>query len=195
MGPKSNCAGVERRCDAAVSGEGSGMVWTHQRDEANRFPLRSLLARTAGLLGFWVILLGVDPLDILVGIPAAFAAAWASLHLLPPGEWRLRPVALIRLALRFLRQSIIAGLDVAMRALDPRLPLRPGFVRYRPHLPPGPALNAFCTMTTLLPGTLPCGSDREDILIIHCLDATGPVAADMAAEEALFREALGGGRP
>jgi multicomponent Na+:H+ antiporter subunit E len=195
IGPKSNFADAESGCDAAPSGEGSGMVWAQERHAATRQPLRGLPARAVGFLVFWLILSGTGPLDFLVGIPAAIAAAWTSLRLLPPGPWGFRPLALIRLALRFLRQSIGAGIDVAWRALDPRLPLRPGFVRYRSHLPPGPTLNAFCTMTSLLPGTLPCGPDEDGDLIIHCLDASQPVASNMAAEEAPFVAALGGARP
>jgi multicomponent Na+:H+ antiporter subunit E len=93
--------------------------------------------------------------------------------------------------LRFLRQSIVAGIDVARRALDPRLPLRPGFVVHRTHLPPGPMRNAFCTMTSLLPGTLPCGSDGSHGLVIHRLDINQPVAEQLAREEALLMRALG----
>jgi multicomponent Na+:H+ antiporter subunit E len=153
--------------------------------------LRGWLARTAGLLVFWLVLSGLDPVTFLVGALAAVIAAGASLRLLPPGQWSIRPFALAELALRFLRQSIVAGIDVARRALDPRLPLRPGFVVHRTHLPPGPMRNAFCTMTSLLPGTLPCGSDGSHGLVIHCLDITQPVAEQLAREEALLMRALG----
>jgi multicomponent Na+:H+ antiporter subunit E len=118
-------------------------------------------------------------------------AASVSLRLLPPGQWTLRPVVLAGLAVRFLQQSIWAGIDVAWRALDPRLPLRPGFVSYRPQLPPGPARNAFLTMTSLLPGTLPCGPDDEGDLAIHCLDASQPVVEQLAVEETAFSRAVG----
>ena len=104
---------------------------------------RSWLARTAGFLAFWVILSGLDPVDLLVGAVAAVIATWTSLHLLPPGPWSFRPLALAQLALRFLRQSISAAIDVAWRALDPRMPLRPGFVFYPVRFPPGTARNAF----------------------------------------------------
>jgi multicomponent Na+:H+ antiporter subunit E len=127
----------------------------------------------------------------LVGALAAVIAAGASLRLLPAGQWSIRPFALAELALRFLRQSIVAGIDVARRALDPRLPLRPGFVVHRTRLPPGPMRNAFCTMTSLLPGTLPCGSDGSHGLVIHCLDIAQPVAEQLAREEALLMRALG----
>jgi multicomponent Na+:H+ antiporter subunit E len=87
--------------------------------------------------------------------------------------------------LRFLCQSVVAGVDVARRALDPRLPLNPGFVLYAVRLPPGPRRNTFTALMSLLPGTVPTGS-AEGGLLIHCLDVGQPVAAQLAEEEALF---------
>jgi hypothetical protein len=55
----------------------------------------------------------------------------------------LRPAALVRLGLRFVWQSAVAAADVARRALDPNLPLQPGFVLCPMRLAPGPARNAF----------------------------------------------------
>jgi multicomponent Na+:H+ antiporter subunit E len=151
------------------------------------------IVRLGGFLVFWVIIAGTEPVDLLFGAPAALIVTWASLQLLPPGTRRLRVVALARLVPRFLYQSIGAGVDVAWRALDPRLPLQPGFVTYRPRLPPGAALSAFCTVTSLLPGTLPSGTDERGRLMIHCLDKDQPIADQLATEEALLMEALGYG--
>jgi multicomponent Na+:H+ antiporter subunit E len=162
--------------------------------DAGRNVLRSSLARAVSLFGFWLILSGVDAVGVLVGALAAVAATLASLRLLPPGRWSLHPVALARLVLRFLRQSVSAGIEVAWRALDPRMPLRPGFMVYQSRLPPGPTRDAFCTMTSLLPGTLPCGSAESGGLVIHCLDTEQPVLEQLAAEEALFVQVLGGAR-
>jgi multicomponent Na+:H+ antiporter subunit E len=161
------------------------------------FPPRSsgfaILWRAVAFLALWLILVGgADPADRPAGIIAIVAATWASLRLLPPGGARPSPISLVRLALRFLRQSIVAGIDVAWRALDPRLPLRPGFVVYPARLPPGPALNAFCALTSLAPGTLPAGPDESGAIVIHCLDVGQPVAAHLAADEKLFVQALGG---
>ena len=150
------------------------------------------LPRALCFLVFWLILAGIRPIDVLVGALTAMVAAWVSLRLLPAGELSVHPVALARLVLRFLRQSIVAGVDVAWRALDPRLPLRPGFVACRSRLAPGTAQSAFCTMTSLLPGTLPCGNGEDGTLLVHCLDVTQPVATQLAAEEALFVRAVGG---
>jgi len=161
-----------------------------------------VIARAAGFIVLWLALAGPALADLPAGAIAAAAATWASLRLLPPGTWRLlppgtwrlRPAALARFALRFFVQSVIAGVDVARRALDPRLPLRTGFVSYAPHLPPGPAQSAFCTLTSLLPGTVPCGTDDSGALVIHCLDVDQFVASQLAKEEALFVHACGGDR-
>ena len=154
--------------------------------------LRNFLTRTAGFLCFWVILAGTNPLDVLVGLIAACVAAAVSQQLLPPGNGRLRPVLLARFALRFLRQSVVAGADVAWRALHPRLPLHPGFVLYDVQSPPGRTRDAFCTIASMLPGTLPTATDGNDRLLVHCLDVTQPVADQLSMEERLFTQAVGG---
>jgi multicomponent Na+:H+ antiporter subunit E len=68
----------------------------------------------------------------------------------------------------------------------------PGFVVYRGRLPPGPTQNAFCTMTSLLPGALPCGPDGSGCLVIHCLDVAQPVIEQLAVEKALLVQAFAG---
>jgi multicomponent Na+:H+ antiporter subunit E len=149
-----------------------------------------VLLRAVAFLALWLVLAGADPVDLVAGAVAVVAATWASLRLLPPGSARVSPAALARLALRFACQSVIAGADVARRAFDPRLPLRPGFVRYPVRFPPGPARNAFTALTSLLPGTVPAGEERGQLLY-HCLDLDQPVASQLAAEEAALSRALG----
>jgi len=114
------------------------------------------------------------------------------LRLLPVGAWRFSPFRLTTLALHYLRQSVVAGVQVAWLALNPRLPLRLGFVTYAVQLAPGAARNTFCTLSSLLPGTLPAGSDERGALIIHCLDISEPIAAQLNAEEALLVRTVGG---
>jgi multicomponent Na+:H+ antiporter subunit E len=148
------------------------------------------LVRGVGFLCLWLVICRIDLSAVLVGVLIAVAATWTSLRLLPPGRARIRPFALARFALRFFAQSAIAGVDVAARALDPRLPLRPGFVRCPTRLEPGLLRDAFCSVASLLPGTLPARSDAS-ALLVHCLDVGQDVPAQMAAEEAMFRAALG----
>jgi multicomponent Na+:H+ antiporter subunit E len=148
------------------------------------------LARSARFLVLWLVLAGTDAADLAAGLAAAVAATWASLRLLPPGSARVSAPALAALALRFAYQSAIAGADVARRALDPRMPLRTGFVAYPVRFPAGPVRNAFATLTSLLPGTVPAG-DENGQLVYHCLDIEAPVISQLAAEEAALSRALG----
>src|SRR5262249_18014833 len=101
--------------------------------------MRPVVLRAFGFAALWIMLSGGKPADLVAGVAATLAATWTSLRLLPPGRSRWRPVYLARLVLHFLRQSVVAGVDVAWRALDPRLPFTPGFVVYPVGLPPGPA--------------------------------------------------------
>jgi multicomponent Na+:H+ antiporter subunit E len=156
--------------------------------------MRSATGRAAGFLGCWLILTGGNPADLPAGVVAVAAATWTSLHLMPPGAGHLHPLLLAGFVSRFLCQAVIAGFDVAWRALHPRLPLQPGFVAYQPLFPPGTRRNAFCAVTSLLPGTLPSGPAAEGGLLIHCLDQTQPVADQLAVEEALFARMCGGTR-
>lgn len=151
----------------------------------------SALARAAGLLAFWLVLTGLSAADLPAGILAAAAATWVSLKLLPPGHLRLRFALLAELLLRFLYQSTVAGCDAAWRALNPRLPLRPGFVSYRSDAPTETTRSAFLTMASLQPGLLPSGFDENGTVAIHCLDVGQPVANILAKEEARFLRALG----
>jgi multicomponent Na+:H+ antiporter subunit E len=154
----------------------------------------STALRSIGFLLFWLILAGANPADLPAGVAAALAATWVSLRLTPPRHLTtVRPLKTAQFVLRFFVQAVVAGTDVARRALDPRLPLQPGFVTFRTRLPSGGDREVFCAITSLLPGTLPAG-ESPDGIIIHCLDVNQPIAAQVAAEEALFIEMLGGAR-
>ena len=157
---------------AAVRGSWSSAAW-----------------RAIWFLCLWLVLAGADLKDLPAAAGAVAAATWASLRLLPPTASGGSPGAIAQLALRFLYESVVAGADVARRALDPRLPLRPGFVTYPIGLPPGAGRNIFATLTSLLPGTVPTGEEKGQ-LVYHCLDVGQPVVAQLAAEEEALSRAL-----
>ena len=162
----------------SVSGDGAGPIDGGLRSSA--------AWRAAWFLCVWLVVAGADPRDFPAAVGAIAAATWTSMRLLPPRTSRGSPRAIAQLALRFLYQSVIAGADVARRALDPRLPLHPGFVVYPVRLPPGAGRNVFATLTSLLPGTVLTGEENGQ-LVYHCLDVGQPVVAQLSAEE----EALG----
>jgi multicomponent Na+:H+ antiporter subunit E len=147
--------------------------------------------RAAWFAALWLVLSGGESAGLPAGTVAVAAATWTSLRLLRAGAWRLAPSAFLRAVARFLRQSVVAGADVAWRALDPRLPLRPGFVTCPMRVAPGAARSAVCTVASLLPGTLPAGVDARGALLIHCLDTDQPVAAQFTEDEAMLMTALG----
>jgi len=151
----------------------------------------AVIARAVGFLALWLVLAGVDLSDVPAAAVAVGGATWVSLRLLPSQPWRFRPIAIAGLVVRFLRQSVVAGVDVAWRALDPRLPVRPGLVVYLARLAPGPTQNTFATLAGLVPGSTPVGPVEGGGLLIHCLDVDQPVVAQLHTEEALLRLALG----
>lgn len=146
--------------------------------------------RAVCFCAFWLMLAGFNPGDLPAAAVAVAGATFVSLRLLPPGRWRVSPLGVARLALRFPGQSVIAGVDVARRAFDPRLPLHPGFVTSVPRLPPGGVRDEFCALASLMPGTLPADTNEDGTLLVHCLDIGQPAAAQLAVEEAVFMRAV-----
>jgi multicomponent Na+:H+ antiporter subunit E len=156
---------------------------------SDRQMISSWIWRGVGYFALWVLLIGFKPVDLVVGLAAAVAATWTSLALLPPGEFRLRLAGLPRYALRFLWQSVVAGVDVARQAFAPRPSLRPGLISYPSHYPQGAKRNAFASLTSLLPGTVALGDEPPGVLY-HCLDIRQPVAEQLAVEETAFSRVL-----
>lgn len=153
------------------------------------------LIRMAVYLLFWIVLAGTDMKDMAAGIVTAAVASWLSLSLLPPGELTIRPGRAAGTFLRFLGQSLSAGVSVARIALSPAMPLKPGIMVYRTGLPPGLRRQAFMTFASLLPGTLPLGADASDAIPVHCLNEDHPVAAQLTQEEERLAGLFKGGRP
>ncbi len=150
-------------------------------------------SRGLAYFALWVVLIGIHPLDLAVGVPTAALAAWASVRLLPPGVPGLRIIPALMLVPRFLWQSVVAGLDVARRALAPGVPLKPGFIAYRVGLPRGPLRNWFAAITSLMPGTVPV-ADEPEAIEYHCLDVSQPIVEQLEAEQQAWSSALGGKR-
>jgi multicomponent Na+:H+ antiporter subunit E len=152
------------------------------------------LRRAAAYLALWMVIAGADAEDVLPGLGAASLAAWASLRLLPPDPigGQVRWWKALGLLAHFARVSVLAGLDVARRAFAPRMRLAPGYVHFQPSLPPSDARSLFLAMTSQMPGTVPSGTESSGAVAYHCLDASQPVAEQLAQEEARLLEALGG---
>lgn len=122
----------------------------------------------------WWILTGGVAHSWLIGAPVVLACSWLSLVL-----WRDTPFSLPGLA-RFLPwfayQSLVGATDVALRALNPALPLHPGLVRHQLRLPSGASRVTLANVVSMLPGTLSADLVGEE-LVIHTIE----VGKDMHA--------------
>jgi multicomponent Na+:H+ antiporter subunit E len=119
------------------------------------------------------------------------AATAASLVLVPPGSMRLRGGGMARFVPYFVAQSVRGGFDVALRALDPRLPIRPGYHVHTLHLPEGAARTFFIAVVGLLPGTLSVEVLKGRVRV-HVLDERMPVAATLRELEERVGAMFGG---
>ncbi len=147
-------------------------------------------ARALAFAALWLVLMpSAKAGDLAFGAFATACATWASLRLLPPGTGGVRASGLLRHVPRLFVASIVAGWDVARRALAPTPDVRPGFVDHATSLPRGMARTTFATVTSLLPGTVPAG-ERDAAIVYHALDVGQPVADELRAEEARLAPAL-----
>lgn len=129
----------------------------------------------------WVVLSGGDAKGLGVGAFAVPAATWLSLRLLP----RRQHLILWRVARHFpafVSGSLLGGLDVARRALSPRMSLSPGWVEVPVRLHDGGRV-AMGAELSLMPGTLAAGV-RGERLLVHLLDKGAGFEHAIPREEA-----------
>ncbi|MBM5571717.1 MULTISPECIES: Na+/H+ antiporter subunit E [Deefgea] len=148
------------------------------------------IIRWALLMVLWIVLMGFGKTaDLIVGGIAALVASKVSFWLMPP---KVQSVQLRQLALffpHFLWQSVLSGWDVARRALDPKMPLNTGLIQYPVNHSAGFLRNTFASITSLLPGTVPCGQSSKH-LEYHVLDINADVCASLKHEEQLLAPVL-----
>ncbi|MBE0476337.1 MAG: Na+/H+ antiporter subunit E [Coriobacteriia bacterium] len=128
-----------------------------------------VLRRSLGLGVLWWVVAEGDASSLQFGIPTVLLASAASVGLTPARSWRLRLSRVPRFVAYFAAQSAVGGVDVALRALRPSMPLAPGTVVYPLRLPSVPPRVLMADVLSLLPGTLSVGL-TEEVLIVHVLD-------------------------
>ncbi len=122
--------------------------------------------------------------------PCLISAAFASTALAPSQRVRWRLKGFLAFVGFFLLQSVRSGIDVARRALHPRLPIDPNFVRFEFRLPPGPARVFLVNTISLLPGTLSVEL-QDTSALIHVLDERLPIAHTLRILEGRVAEMFG----
>ncbi len=111
-----------------------------------------------GLDGWWLGLLAASVGAVTGGLLASGR----------PYPWR--PHRLAGFAVFFLFESFKGGIDVAWRALKPKMPIAPEFRHYPLDLPEGQPRTLMVSVISLLPGTLSADlSDDGQELVVHTL--------------------------
>ena len=140
-----------------------------------RFAFRTLVFA----LIWWILTQGAIN-SWLVGAPVVLLAVIASGWLLPAISWSLPGI--VRFIPFFLWRSLYGGVDVARRALHPKMPISPGLFDYRWRLPPGLPRVFMANTVSLLPGTLSAELD-EEYLRVHVLDQSGDFIPELSIVE------------
>lgn len=127
------------------------------------------------LMAVWLALNGLTAWWLGAAFAALGGLAGSTLAIGDPYPWR--PLRLIAFFGYFVRASILGGVDVAVRALHPRLPIRPHLLRRELAVPPGQPRTLLLSLVSLLPGTLSVELQR-DTLVVHALSEQSAAGLD-----------------
>jgi len=130
----------------------------------------------------WLALAGADPASLWFGLPAAAAATALSLRLYPASRPGLRIHRAVLFAPSLLARGLLGGLDVARRALDPRLPVSPGWIKLHTEGGTTEFRILLGGVISVLPGTL-AAAPSCSTLDVHVLQSEGFDSASLRAEE------------
>lgn len=133
---------------------------------------------SAVLAVMWAVLQGrLELSDLLIGYAVALLVVRVSGDFWTERVRVRRPAAMLRLLAEFLKEVVLANLQVAWIIVQPRMPIRPAFIVLPLDLRDDLQITALANMITLTPGTLTVdvAPDRS-ALYVHCLAAPDPEA-------------------
>lgn len=157
-----------------------------------RTTLRSsrIIERALVFTLIWAILVEGYPGSWTFGVGFVILATVTSLLLTPVHTWHVRPIGMIRFAGFFVWHSVAGGVDVALRAIRPSMPISPALVSCPMRMADESARVLLADTVSLLPGTLSAGLSG-DMLVIHVLDDRLPIVEDVRRVEERVADALG----
>lgn len=139
--------------------------------------LSAAAIRLAAFFGVWMVLTQGRLSDLAFVVPLLAATAAISLWSVPPRQWRIHPLGALRFAPWFLWNALRGGADVARRVFPARMPIEPAFVTV-PVVASANQRLLIALTVSLLPGTATCRISG-DRLLVHCLDRSLPVEAEI----------------
>ena len=124
------------------------------------------------LFAFWLALSGMfTPFLVAAGVGTSIAVAAIALRMqvADPEGFPVRfSVALVTYWPWLLKEILVSGWRVARVVLDPRLPVAPAMVRFRPSQRTTVGLATHANSITLTPGTITVEA-RADEFVVHAL--------------------------
>ncbi len=142
-------------------------------------PVISFLLRFALFAAGWLVLAGEPSLsDLWFVILCVAATSVISIYSIPPGQWVLRPLGVVRFFPYFLLTALRGGWDVARRVFFRTIPIAPDFVTIEHDGDPRKTL-ILAWVISLLPGTASTVITEESI-VVHVLDNRLPVAEEIS---------------
>ncbi|TWX69090.1 Na+/H+ antiporter subunit E [Colwellia sp. C1TZA3] len=124
---------------------------------------------------FWGLLTGWQRSSLGVGIVFIAMASLLSLYLAPQQQqqkrhqWLKNPFSILSFLSYFCVQSLRGGWSIAKLALNPKLKLSPGFIKYHTDLTNDSQVFTFMQVLSLLPGTVSARQSAQE-LTIHVID-------------------------
>lgn len=133
----------------------------------------------------------LDPQELIAGLLVSAAVVWLAIPPERPAggagrSWRLLP--LLAYLPVFLKNLVLANIDVARRVLSPSLPINPGIVRVKTGLEQPYQRLILANSITLTPGTVTLEMEGED-MYVHWIDVqqTDPKRAGAAIKDEMER--------
>jgi multicomponent Na+:H+ antiporter subunit E len=144
--------------------------------KTNRPRFLGTAALAASLFAFWLLLSGIyTPFLVLSGLGAAVAVALLARRM-EIIDREGHPIHLMLAALAYwpwlLKEIVKSGWQVSRIILNPRLPISPTLVRFKPSQRSTVALATHANSITLTPGTITVEAQSEEFLV-HALTRAG----------------------
>ena len=133
---------------------------------------RTLILKTIGLFGLWVLLSGkLDAFHLSVGFLGAALIAWVNTESRNLDEPPL-PLARLVLYLPWLFWEIVkSSLNITKIILDPKLPINPRLIQYPTNLGNNTAVVLLGNSITLTPGTVTIEVSSNEPVSYYTSDA------------------------
>lgn len=152
--------------------------------------LKSFILRFGTFTAAWLVLSGEQRLtDIWFVILCLAATTVISMYSVPPGQWHLRPLGIIRFFPYFLTAAMRGGWDVARRVFFRTIPIDPDFITIDHDRDQRKTL-ILAWVISLLPGTASCVITEEN-LVVHVLDKKLPVTREIKELQSRINEMFG----